>query len=144
MRLHSFLVIVSLCVPTFGAAQQSASMTQFTIAKSQVSDFASELGSYDACLDLVSDIRENGIVSDYAATLKVLYQGAVATQKIRLTFLEKLERAGYSFEQMFMLDDLLTSEFNASKGSATRRLEAYDRDYILVTCSQVRTLPAGY
>jgi len=144
MRLHSFLVIVSLCVPTCGAAQQSASMAQFTIAKSQVSDFASELGSYDACSDLVKGIRENGIVSDYAATLKILYQDAVATQKLRLTFLEELERAGYSFEQMFMLDELLTSEFNASKGSAARGLETYGRDYILVTCSQARTLPAGY
>ena len=136
--------LISLCLPGLGFAQQPASMAQFTIARSQVSEFASELGPYEACYELVEDIRQSRTVSDHAGTLKVLYQGAIAPEKLRLSFMEKLERAGYNFDQMYMLDELLTSDYPASKTFTKSLIKLGGNDDILVICSQARALPTRY
>lgn len=125
-------------------ANEGVGMAQFTIAKSQTEEFAFKLGGYSVCHELMTLLRENGDTSDEAATLKTLYQGATKPKDLRVRFLEKIERGGYNFDQMFILDEMLERTYQEALVKTKTDLSNSRAENVLLFCSTARRLARSY
>jgi len=133
-------LLIGLTLPVMSTAADQPGMAQFTAAKSEVASFAASLGAYSACYELVKDIKNEKYVSDEAATLKTLFQNTKSPEKLKIEFLEKLESKGYSFDQMYMLDEILEKRAAEIKRSITAQFYQPNPDDIIVVCSQARSM----
>ena len=137
-RAKTAAVLVLMLAPTAAVSDKGVSMARFTDAKAEISKFPERLGAYTACHELVGIIREGGYRSDSAAVIKTLFQGATAPDKVRRGFLEALEKDGFSFEQMMMLDELLAASEAKSHDETRLAIETTDEKNVLKICSLAR------
>lgn len=125
-------------LPTAAVSDKGVSMAQFSEAKNQISDFSERLGAYAACYELVGFIRNAGYQTDTGGVIKTLFQGAADPAKVRTGFLEALEKDGFSFEQMMMLDRMLTEAEEKALAQTRAQLTSSDDKNMIRICSLAR------
>ncbi len=135
-KIASVLALAAL--PTGAVADKGVSMAQFSEAKNRISEFSERLGAYAACYELVGFIRKAGYRTDTGGVIKTLFQGAVDPAKLRTGFLETLEGDGFSFEQMMMLDRMLSEAEEKAIAETRAQLTASDDKNMIRICSLAR------
>ncbi len=135
-KIASVLALAAL--PTGAVADKGVSMAQFSEAKNRISEFSERLGAYAACYELVGFIRKAGYQTDTGGVIKTLFQGAADPAKLRTGFLETLEGDGFSFEQMMMLDRMLSEAEEKAIAETRAQLTVSDDKNMIRICSLAR------